>query len=97
MIRVVVLLSLALALAAPAAAQTATVSGTVVDQTAAKISGATVQLTGATNAVTTSGSGGTYTFRNVEPGTYTIEVRLAGFAPAERANITVSTTNVEDV
>ena len=73
----------------PVAAQTASVTGTVVDQTGGTLPGATVQLTGTTNAVTTSGSGGQYTFRNVAPGTYVIEVRLIGFAPAIRENVTV--------
>ena len=75
--------------ATPAAAQTASVTGTVVDQTGGTLPGATVQITGTTNAVTTSGSGGQYTFRNVAPGTYTIEVRLIGFSPAMRENVTV--------
>jgi outer membrane receptor protein involved in Fe transport len=95
MIRFVGFLCFALALAVPAAAQTGSISGTVVDQTAAQLPGATVQLTGTTNAVTTSGSGGQYTFRNVAPGTYAIEVRLVGFSPAVRANINVSNTNVD--
>ena len=73
----------------PVAAQTASVTGTVVDQTGGTLPGATVQITGTTNAVTTSGSGGQYTFRNVAPGTYVIEVRLIGFAPAIREGVTV--------
>jgi outer membrane receptor protein involved in Fe transport len=73
-----------------AAAQTATLSGTIVDQTGGAVPGATVQLTGASNAVTSSGSGGQYTFENVAPGSYTIEVRLAGFSPVAQGNITVS-------
>ena len=79
MIRVAVILCFVLSLAVPASAQTASVSGTVVDQTGAATPGATVQLTGPTNFLTTSGSGGQYTFRSVTPGMYTLEVRLAGF------------------
>lgn len=95
MTRLMVLFSIMLSLTAPAAAQTPSISGAVIDQTGAKIPGATVQLTGATNAVTTSGSGGQYTFRNVMAGTYGIEVRLAGFAPATLDNVTVGSANVE--
>jgi len=88
-------ISLVSVLVSPAAAQTASVSGTVVDQTGATLPGASVQLTGTTNAVITSGSGGQYTFRNVEPGTYVIEVRLIGFAPATREDVTVSSGDVQ--
>jgi outer membrane receptor protein involved in Fe transport len=95
MTRVAVLFSFMLLLTMTAAAQTASISGGVIDQTGAKLPGATVQLTGPTNAVTTSGSGGQYTFRNVAPGTYAIEVRLVGFSPAVRSNVAVSTTNVD--
>ena len=95
MVRSGVLACFVLSMAVAASAQTASVSGSVVDQTGAKLPGATVQLTGTTNAVTTSGSGGQYTFRNVEPGTYTVEVKLVGFSPAVRGNIGVSNTNVD--
>jgi protocatechuate 3,4-dioxygenase beta subunit len=84
MVRLAALFAFALSSAVPAAAQTASISGTVVDQTGAGVPGATVLLTGATNAVTTSGSGGQYIFRNVAPGTYSIEVRLVGFSPVVR-------------
>jgi outer membrane receptor protein involved in Fe transport len=95
MIRLTVLVCFILSVAVRGSAQTASVSGTVVDQTGAATPGATVQLTGPTNYLTTSGSGGQYTFRNVTPGTYTIEVRLAGFSPAIRANVMVSSANLE--
>src|SRR6185295_4043910 len=94
MIRTAVLLCFVLSFAVPVSAQTASVSGTVVDQTGASTPGATVQLTGPTNFLTTSGSGGQYTFRNVTPGMYVLEVRLAGFSPATR-NITVGSANME--
>jgi outer membrane receptor protein involved in Fe transport len=94
MMRVWVLSCLMLSLAVHASAQTASVSGTIVDQTGTTTPGATVQLTGPTNFLTTSGSGGQYTFRNVAPGMYALEVRLSGFSPATR-NITVGSANVE--
>jgi len=95
MTRLTVLFAFILSLAAPAAAQTVSISGSVIDQTGAQVPGATVQLTGPTNAVTTSGAGGQYTFRNVTAGMYAIEVRLAGFSPATRDNVMVSSANVE--
>jgi outer membrane receptor protein involved in Fe transport len=94
MIRWAVLLSVLLCLAAPLQAQTASITGTIVDQTGAGVPGATVQLIGPTNAVTTSGSGGQYVFRGVAPGTYSIDVRLAGFSPAVRDNVVVGSTDV---
>jgi outer membrane receptor protein involved in Fe transport len=54
-----------------------------------------VQITGASSAVTTSGSGGQYTFRDVAAGTYVIEVRLVGFAPAMRENVTVGAEGIQ--
>ena len=68
MVRFTAILSFVLLIVGPAAAQTASVSGTVIDQTGIAVPGATVQLTGPTNAVTTSGSGGQYIFRNVAAG-----------------------------
>ena len=95
MIRSVVLLSVVLLAPGPAAAQTRTVTGTVVDQTGTGVPGASVQLSGASGAVTTSGSGGQYVFQNVPAGSYTIEVRLIGFAPAVRDNIIVGAADVQ--
>jgi outer membrane receptor protein involved in Fe transport len=95
MTRVTILFWLMLCAAVPAAAQTGSITGSVADQTGARIPGATVQLTGTTNAVTTSGSGGQYAFRSVAPGSYAIEVTLVGFSPATRSNITVADTNVD--
>jgi outer membrane receptor protein involved in Fe transport len=93
--RLAVLAFLFLALAVPARAQTASISGTVVDQTGAKLPGATVQLTGATNAVTTSGAGGQFAFRDVAPGIYSVDVRLVGFSPIVRGSITVGSADVD--
>jgi outer membrane receptor for ferrienterochelin and colicins len=96
MIRVLLATALMCALGAPALAQTATISGTVVDQTGAAVPGATVELIGpGAQAPTVSGPRGEYTFRDVRPGTYKIEVTLVGFAPAVQNDVTVSTSNVE--
>jgi outer membrane receptor protein involved in Fe transport len=95
MVRFAILLCCAMSVATSAAAQTGSISGTVVDQTGAALPGASVQLTGASNAVTTSGSGGQYGFRDVASGTYSIEVRLVGFAPAVQENVMVGAAEVQ--
>jgi iron complex outermembrane receptor protein len=96
MIRIVMAITFAFALAAPAHAQTATVSGTVVDESAAIVPGATVTLTGGGHTLSTvTGGRGEYTFRNVTPGTYDLTVTLSGFSPATRAGIAVADATVE--
>jgi outer membrane receptor protein involved in Fe transport len=94
MVRLAVIFTLLISFPVLASAQTAMVSGTVVDQSNAGVPGATVQLSGATIAVATSGPGGQYTFRNVAPGTYTVDVRLVGFSPATQDNVMVGSTDV---
>lgn len=93
--RVLLALVLACALAAPAAAQTAVVSGTVIDQSGAAVPGATVALAGASGlASTTSGAAGDYAFRNVASGTYRLTATLVGFAQATLADLAVGGSNV---
>jgi hypothetical protein len=82
-------------LALPAAAQSifATVVGTVTDKTSAVISGARVT---ATNVNTnekrefTTGGGGNYEINNLFPGTYTLEVQLAGFSRYRKEGIALA-------
>jgi len=84
-----------LAVAVSARAQTAQVTGTVVDEQGAGVPGATVQMVGPSNRVlATSESGGAYTFSNVSPGTYEVTATLAGFAPAMAGNVVVGASNV---
>jgi outer membrane receptor protein involved in Fe transport len=79
-----------------AAAQSATISGTIVDSSNAVVPGATVVLTGPGGSQTTvSGAQGDYSFRGVAAGTYQIAVTLAGFATATRTGISVASANVE--
>jgi iron complex outermembrane receptor protein len=88
-------LALLCALTAPAAAQTATVSGTITDQSGAAVPGATVTIAGPGGAAsTTSGSRGEYSFPNLANGTYRVAVTLPGFADATR-DVVVSGSNVE--
>jgi outer membrane receptor protein involved in Fe transport len=95
MLRSLYALALLCAIAVPAAAQTATVSGTITDQSGAAVPGATVTLTGpGGTATTTSGARGEYNFPNVANGTYRVNATLSGFAPATR-DVVVSGSNVE--
>ena len=95
MLRSLYAFALVLALAAPVAAQTATVSGTITDQSGGAVPGATVTLTGpGGTASTTSGPRGEYSFANLANGTYRIAVTLSGFAPSTRA-VVVSGANIE--
>jgi outer membrane receptor protein involved in Fe transport len=94
--RLVFVLGLVCALVRPAGAQTATVSGKVLDQSGAAVPGATVTLTGpAGSGTTTSGASGEYSFRNVSSGTYRITVALPGFATATRNDVAVAAANVD--
>jgi outer membrane receptor protein involved in Fe transport len=86
---------LVLCFAIPVFAQSAQVTGTVVDETGAGVPGANVQLTGpATRALATSGTGGAYTFSNVVPGTYELTATIVGFATATAGNVVVGNSAV---
>ena len=96
MLRTLLATALVCALGAPAVAQTATISGTVVDESGAAVPGATVELIGpASNSPTVSGARGEYTFRNVAPGTYRVQATLVGFATATQTDIVGGGSNVE--
>jgi len=90
----VLLLSLVIALPSAAFAQAAggTVHGSVLDPDDALIPDATVTLASASgkSQSTTSQSDGTYSFRNVAPGTYTISVTAPGFAVFVKQNVAVT-------
>ena len=95
MLRSLYALALVCALASPVAAQTASVSGTIIDQSGGAVPGATVTLTGpGGTASTTSGPRGEYSFPNLANGTYHLTATLSGFAPATR-DVVVSGANVE--
>ncbi len=69
-----------------------TISGRVVDQNAAVVPGATVESilvkTGATRPVVTNAEG-RYLIIELEPGVYNLRVSATGFAPQERAELTL--------
>ena len=95
MLRSLYTLALVCALATPTAAQTATVSGTITDQSSAAVPGATVMLEGPGGSRTAiSGSSGEYSFTNLANGSYKVTVTLSGFAPGTR-DVVVSGANVE--
>jgi carboxypeptidase family protein len=82
--------------ASPLSAQVASgsITGIVKDQAGAVVPGATVTVTDiATNRqrVVASSGGGVYTAPSLPPGAYRIDVELAGFKPARRDGIRVST------
>ena len=73
-------------LASPAAAQLqlAVVSGVVVDESGAAMSGSTIDLTdplGATISTTAADGGGRFSFNGVAPGRYQVRAHIAGFEP----------------
>lgn len=78
-----------------AAAQsvTATLSGTVVDQSRQVVVGATITLvsdrTGVSRTAVTNDSGDFF-FASVQPGVYTVRVELQGFSPYQRTNMNLS-------
>ena len=95
MFRLVLAFVLVSSVAASVSAQTATLSGTVIDPSGAALPGAEVQLTGPANQSTTSGPRGDYTFRNLPNGTFQLTVKLSGFATTIRNDVTVAGTSVE--
>ena len=95
MFRLMLMLVLVLSVAASVSAQTATLSGMVVDPSGAALPGAEVQLTGPASQSTTSGPRGDYRFRNLPNGTFQVTVKLSGFAITIRNDVTVAGTSVE--
>jgi carboxypeptidase family protein len=71
-----------------------TVRGSVADATGALIPGATITLTDEdkkTSRETVTDELGNYTFPLVDPGTYTVQVELAGFRRFVQSGLAVST------
>jgi hypothetical protein len=76
-----------------AAAQTGTgaLHGTVLDPTGAAVPGAIVSLSREEQVRSTkSGSAGTYSFRNLVPGHYSLSVTANGFAPLSMPDVAVT-------
>lgn len=84
-------------LATPALAQTAQVTGRVIDSSGAVVNDAQVSLTNLANGLkreTVSNSEGYYTIPLVQPGKYEMKVQRDGFKPVVRSNVVL---NVEQV
>jgi outer membrane receptor protein involved in Fe transport len=82
------------------AAQGVTVSGTVVDETGARVPGAAVTLSGPSGrATSTTDATGEYRFTGIAPGEYEITVAASGFASGRRSGVGVATAgvNVPDI
>src|SRR5579885_393951 len=76
--------------ARPQAAGTASIQGTVTDQTGAVVQNAAVTITDNATAVkhnTTTGADGLYSFPNIPVGVYTLDVIAPGFQHYTQANI----------
>ena len=95
-VKTVVLVVAALAVALPTAAQitTASVTGTVKDPQGGVIPGATVTLISETQGTQSSNvftnSNGDFTFANVKPDRYTLQVTMEGFKTLKKEGIVVS-------
>src|SRR5215469_4418723 len=71
----------------------ASLGGTVIDQSGAAVAGADLTLTNAATgfkAKFASDDRGEYSFRNLTPGTYDLEVRKTGFEVAAQKNIVIT-------
>src|SRR5215813_2173568 len=75
---------------------TTSLRGTILDKTAASITGATVTLTNTEQGVqraTTSSDTGAYEFVSLPPGTYAIRVEATGFRAYYQKNIELRVNN----
>jgi hypothetical protein len=80
-----------------ASAQTARVTGIITDATAGVLPGADVTAANAQTGVSSSVVSnrlGEYTIAFLQPGTYRVEVQLAGFRPAAREGVTLTVGQV---
>jgi hypothetical protein len=91
--KVFAFVAVVLAAAVPLAAQslTGTVAGTITDEQGGALPGVTVTLTGKTGSKTaTTEANGTYRFVALDPGSYSVQTSLAGFAGRRQENIIVT-------
>lgn len=94
--RFVLALGLLMALATSVAAQTGSVSGTVLDESGAVVPGATVTLTGPGAQQTRfTDQTGVFRFTGVAAGTYVVAISLSGFSTQTRGGVSVASANVE--
>ena len=96
------LAAIVLLIAAPVFAQrfTAAIRGTVTDQTAGAIPGASVTLTNENTGLTRTAptnAAGNYSFDDLPVGSYKVEVALAGFKTAVRSKVVINVADVRAV
>src|SRR5947209_4634383 len=94
--RIVILFVLFAGVAA-AQSMNASISGTVTDPSGAVVPGAEVTLKSLerqTTAKTTTSADGLYSFPNLEPGSYEVSVKAAGFKPLTQTGITLVLSQV---
>jgi len=98
---IVVYLSLAFGLPEKVAAQAATggLRGQVTDPSGATVAGATILLTTPAGASldTTTGKDGTYQFKNLAPGKYTVKAVAQGFSLFTQENVVISAGQIQTV
>src|SRR5260370_24603639 len=76
------------------------VTGTITDPSGAVVPNASVTVTEVATSVsshTTSSSAGTYSFKGLTPGQYTVTVEASGFKKAVQANVTVEVSKTDTV
>ena len=97
---VLFLVSAPMGLFAQARLTAADIEGTISDESGAVLPGVTVTVTNnATNQSRTSvtGKDGRYYIGAVQPGTYTMQVELAGFAPQQRKDVRLVIGQLADI
>lgn len=91
----IALLAFAIMLPAPTFAQTGELRGAVLDPSGAVVPAAVINLSqGSEVQETHSGADGQYVFLKVVPGSYSISVTAAGFAPLSLSNVGISASQV---
>jgi Carboxypeptidase regulatory-like domain len=93
------LFTLLLAFPSTAVAQSAgSLRGQILDPSGAVVPGASVTLTGGSPVLSVqSGNDGTYAFKAVSPGTYTLTVQMNGFATFSKAGIVIAAGQARQV
>jgi len=73
--------------------------GQVLDPSGASVPAVTVTVTtpGGTALVVQTNEEGRYAFRNLPPGTYTVQIQVKGFGPFEKTGVVVSSGQVQTV
>jgi hypothetical protein len=80
------------------AATTAGISGVVTDQTGAAVVGATVEARAVDTGISEkqqTNSDGFYSFLNLAPGTYVIEVQMAGFVTFRETGVLIDVNSAK--